>query len=242
MIERLTSCVGRNCKVADGAEFEFCDEVNWAMPGNDDLNNTELVRLYDNYARDMYRNFEKVLMQTPCEAPPDQQYSLARNCSDCERAYKRWLCTVVVPRCEDVSSSNPHAVLRNAGKPFPNGTMMSQEIRDTLGNSIYFNGSRNRHLDDEIKPGPYKEILPCDDICYEVVQSCPANMQFSCPRPGWTGFNTSYAERGDPGDDAVRCSFPGQTRTRQSMASGLLTPASYLLSMVPVAALLAGLL
>src|SRR5687768_6229318 len=41
----LTQCSGRNCKVLDGAEFEFCDEVNWAMPGNDDLNRSEERRV-----------------------------------------------------------------------------------------------------------------------------------------------------------------------------------------------------
>jgi calcium channel MID1 len=209
------------------------------MPGNDDLNSTELVRVYDNYARDMYENFKKVLAQIPCEAPPDQRYSLARNCSDCETAYKRWLCTVSIPRCEDVSSTNPFAVLRNANDPFPNGTTLPDDIRQTLGNNIYFNTSRNRQLNDEIKPGPYKEILPCDDICYEVVQSCPAAMQFACPRPGWIGFNISYAERGDPGDDQVRCSFPGQSRTRTGVAAGMLSPAPYLIGILPMAALFA---
>lgn len=205
------------------------------MPGNDQLNNTELVRVYDKYARDMYANFEKVLAQIPCEAPADQRYSLARSCSDCERAYKRWLCTVTIPRCEDVSSTNPNAVLRNVNDAFPNGTRLPDDIRQALGNNIYFNSSRNSQLNEEIKPGPYKEILPCDDVCYDVVQSCPAAMQFVCPSPGRVGFNISYAVRGDSSDE-MTCNFPGQSRTRTSVAAGMLSSAPYLISMIPLTA------
>ncbi|KAH8174191.1 stretch-activated ca2+-permeable channel component domain-containing protein [Sarocladium implicatum] len=229
---------GKNCKVSEGPELEFCDEVNWAMPGNDELNNTELGLLYDNYARDMYENFKKVLAQIPCEAPPDQQYSLARTCADCERAYKRWLCTVTIPRCEDIYSPNQYGVMRNIGKPFPNGTKLPEEMRVPYEDNPYFNSARNRELDDKIKPGPYKEILPCDDICYEVVQSCPAAMEFACPRPGGVAFNISYAEREPPGSQEVRCSFPGQSRTRKSSAPVMLSPARLLFGFMPTTALL----
>ena len=212
------------------------------MPGNDDMNNTELVRLYDDYARDMYENFKKVLAQIPCEAPPDQRYSLARGCADCERAYKRWLCTVTIPRCEDIFSPNQYGVIRNIGKEFPNGTKLPPEMRLGYEDNPYFNSARNLELDDKIKPGPYKEVLPCDDICYEVVQSCPAAMEFACPRPGWTAFNISYAERDPPGRQEVRCSFPGQSRTRKSTAPGMASPLTLLLGFTPLAALLALLL
>lgn len=202
------------------SDFDFCDMVQWRVPGSDKISKRDLVRKYDNYARKMYENFKKVLMQIPCEAPPDQAYSLARGCKDCEEAYKRWLCTVAIPRCEDISSNNTHAIMRNLDKAFPNGTKLSEDAQNVLGGGIASNSARNLELDDEIKPGPYKEILPCDDMCYEVVQSCPAAIGFACPRPGMVGFDTSYSERGNS-DDPLRCNSPGASRSIRSAAHSL---------------------
>lgn len=36
-------------------------------------------------------------------------------------------------------------------------------------------------IDQKIKPGPWKEVLPCEDLCYQLVQSCPAALGFACP-------------------------------------------------------------
>ena len=62
----------------------------------------------------------------------------------------------------------------------------------TAGRSkVYYNTSRNPMIDSVIKPGPYKEMLPCEDICYDLVRSCPAALQFACPLEGH-GLNYSY--------------------------------------------------
>lgn len=73
----------------------------------------------------------------------------------------------------------------------------------------YFNSSRNLNIDTDITPGPYKELLPCKDLCYELVRSCPASLQFVCPTEGH-GLNYSY---GNPPEGAnntnVTCNAPG---------------------------------
>ena len=75
--------------------------------------------------------------------------------------------------------------------------------------------SRNPIIDEQVLPGPYKEVLPCDDLCYNVVQSCPASMGFSCPLPGDIGFNQSYGRRpeGEAGapekSTVITCNYPG---------------------------------
>lgn len=46
-------------------------------------------------------------------------------------------------------------------------------------------------IDADIQPGPYKELLPCKDICYNLIRSCPAALQFACPLEGH-GLNYSY--------------------------------------------------
>lgn len=201
-------------------DLEFCSEVQYAVPGNDRKfsNNTELARAYDGYARTMYANFEKVMMQIACEADSTSRYSLARGCNDCRAAYKRWLCSVVIPRCEDFDSSNQFALVRNAGQAFPNGTMLPDEVRNRLGQMAYANASRSRFIDGQIEPGPYKEMLPCEDICYEVVQSCPAKIGFVCPRPHMVAFAYSYGRR-DSNASTLTCNYPGEARTPISRAA-----------------------
>ena len=78
--------------------------------------------------------------------------------------------------------------------------------------SLSLNSSRNPLIDTVVQPGPYKEILPCQDLCYNLVQSCPAAMGFSCPRPGMMGFEAAYGYRpnGSVGEEGmVTCNYPG---------------------------------
>lgn len=203
-----------NCKVV--TDLEFCDEIQYAVPGNDGkFNNTELAKVYDKQAKTVYDNFLKVMQQIQCEADRTSKYSLARTCEDCKRAYKRWLCTVSFPRCEDFLDGSRFSVLRNVNQAFPNGTLLPTEIRQELAKVPAQNASRNSFIDETIQPGPYKEIMPCEDICYQVVQSCPAMIKFNCPQPGMYGFNVTYGRR-NADNTVVSCNFPGEARTRTS--------------------------
>lgn len=185
----------------------------------------------------MYSYFEKIMMQIPCETDSTSKYSLVRDCDNCKDAYKRWLCTVAIPRCEDYTSNNTFAFVRNAGQPFPNGTMLPDEVREEYEKHKWSNSSRNAFIDDRIAPGPYKEILPCDDLCYEVVQACPSAIGFGCPRPGRPEFDASYGKRVD-GSDFVSCTYPGEARTRFS-AAGTVTPQMFVLGAVSLGAAVA---
>ncbi|KPM41617.1 hypothetical protein AK830_g4894 [Neonectria ditissima] len=222
---------GTNCKVV--TNLDFCDEIQYAVPGNDNkYNNTELAKVYDNYAKKMYANFEKVLMQISCEAPPQSLYSLARTCDDCRAAYKRWLCTVSIPRCEDFMGNGNFSITRNVAQAFPNGTKLPSKQLKKLSETPAFRVSRNKFIDEIIKPGPYKELLPCDDLCYEVVQSCPAAIGFTCPQPGFRSFNVSYGQRFEP-STSMTCNYPGEARTKISAAAAMM-PSAVLFSMLPL--------
>lgn len=211
-------------------DLEFCDEIQYAVPGNGEkYNNTALAKVYDDFAREVYSNFEKNLAQISCEAPPDSLYSLARSCDDCRRAYKRWLCTVSIPRCEDFMNGSNYSIMRNAFQAYPNGTKLPDAQRKELIEKPYYNASRNSFIDETIKPGPYREILPCEDICYDVVQSCPAAMGFGCPQPGFPSFNVSYGQRVKD-STAVTCNYPGESRTKISRAV-IVLPSVLLLNM-----------
>ncbi|KAL2262744.1 hypothetical protein VTK26DRAFT_229 [Humicola hyalothermophila] len=196
-----------NCALI--VDLEFCNEVAYAVPSNPNFgDSTELARFYDNYAASMYANFNKSLAQIACEAPSSQRYSLVRTCDDCAAAYKDWLCTVTIPRCEDFSNEAPYLQPRAIGQPFPaTGETLDADTLRALPNTTRYNSSRNPLIDEFIKPGPYKELLPCDFLCYKLVQSCPAALGFGCPLPDNIGFEGNYARHAENGN--LTCNFPG---------------------------------
>ena len=61
-------------------------------------------------------------------------------------------------------------------------------------------------IDAVIRPGPYKELLPCKDICYNLTRSCPAALQFACPLEGY-GLEFSYGTSSHAGGE-VTCNNP----------------------------------
>ncbi|OHW91124.1 calcium influx-promoting protein ehs1 [Colletotrichum incanum] len=195
---------GENCKII--TDLQFCNETEYAVPANaNKMNITQLAQFYDNYARDMYANFQKQLAQVACEAPAVQRYSLARDCSDCEIAYKKWLCSVTIPRCEDFTSPTNFSLVRNANQSFPNGTLLPIDLQANYSARVNQH-SRNPLIDEMIEPGPYREILPCAYLCYDLVQSCPASLGFNCPTPDDDVFNSSYAIQVD---GVLTCNYPG---------------------------------
>lgn len=209
--------------------LSFCSEVAYAVPTNPDKFSPttglpELAALYDSHAARMYQYFNYSLQQVPCNATASAQYSLARNCDDCARAYKQWLCAVTIPRCADFSATDPWLMARNLGQPFVNGSVVTApqfHVDQSLLTSVASNSSRNPLIDTDIEPGPYKEVLPCTDLCYDLVQSCPASLGFACPLAG-AGLELSYGTRSN-NSGVITCSYLGAAYYL-SGAPGLLVP------------------
>jgi calcium channel MID1 len=207
--------------------LSFCSEVAYAVPSNPDKFSPttglpDLAATYDKNAADWYQVFNYSLQQIPCNTTSSAQYSLARNCDDCARAYKQWLCAVTIPRCDDFSSTAPWLMPRNTAQNFVNGSSMTfsasipsgsgpggEMVLDsaTLLNLVATNSSRNPLIDQTIQPGPYKEVLPCEDLCYDLVQSCPATLGFGCPISG-KGLELSYGRRSND-SGIITCSYLG---------------------------------
>lgn len=195
--------------------LSFCSEVAYAVPTNPDkypptTGLPDLAALYDSYAAQMYQYFNYSLQQIQCNTTSSSQYSLARGCDDCARAYKQWLCAVTIPRCADFSNSDSWLMMRNLGQPFVNGSSISAPQLDgqqQLLNNVATNSSRNPLIDETIGPGPYKEVLPCKDLCYDLIQSCPASFGFACPLEG-SGLEDSYGSRSND-SGIITCSYLG---------------------------------
>lgn len=170
------------------------------MPFNGTTDFVTLASLYDNSTNVTYQNFSYSLQQIPCNTTSSAQYSLARNCDDCDRDYRTWLCAVSVPRCYDFSapSTGDFSFLapRDVSNTFLNGSLpdLTQPgLNESMTSTMRFNSSRNPFIDQTIIPQPYKEVLPCQELCYELVKSCPAALQFVCPKPEWM-LRRSYGE------------------------------------------------
>jgi len=210
----LISMSDGNCALL--FNLSFCAEVAYAVPSNPNTfpSIEDLSSFYDEYAQGLFQNFSYSLQLIPCNTTSSAQYSLARNCQDCSNAYKEWLCAVTIPRCDDFSNTtNIWTKPRNVGQPFfqnhsmlpesylqqpfspmPSAPGGSVAFEQTYGSTFASNRSRVGRIDDAIKPGPYRELLPCEDLCYSLMQSCPAALGFSCPLPG-RGLEASYNPR-----------------------------------------------
>jgi calcium channel MID1 len=198
-------------------DLTFCDSVAYAVPSNKTFktNDAALKALYDNYADIYYKNFEKSLAQVACDTTSQAQYSLARTCTDCANDYKRWLCSVLIPRCEDWSANNdgsqPWLQPRNVNAPLANGSLtfdgnVSKAFNESIRDRFAFSKSRNPMIDEKIQPGPYLEMKPCEDLCFDIVRSCPAQLDFACPNNA--AREISYGKR-DPMENTLKCNFPG---------------------------------
>ncbi|OJJ48795.1 hypothetical protein ASPZODRAFT_13535 [Penicilliopsis zonata CBS 506.65] len=197
----FTTKTDNNCAVI--WDLSFCNEVAYAVPSNPDLSVGQLSTIYDDFASAHYKNFNYSLDQIQCNTSAESMFSLAVTCDDCAAAYKEWLCAVSIPRCYDFSSNLTYLQVRNAGQPFLNGSSIPADSPLRLNPAT--NGSRNPLIDTEIRPGPYKEILPCKDICYDLVRKCPSALGFGCPTGKW--LNSSYGWRDPDGD--ITCSYLG---------------------------------
>lgn len=159
--------------------------------------------MYDKLASRRYQNFTYSLQQVPCNATSSASYSFATNCTECAKAYKQWVCAITIPRCEDFSKNHSFLAPRGTGQKFINGSSLPSS--DPLRHSVASNSSRNSIIDTRIKPGPYKEILPCQDLCHKLVRKCPTTLGFRCPQGRY--LNASYGYRDPSGD--ITCSYLG---------------------------------
>lgn len=193
-----------NCAIIHN--LSFCTDTFYAVPYNPNLklDNVALAKKYDERASESYQNFSRSLQQIPCNASDDASYSLVRNCTHCAAAYKAWLCAVTIPRCKDFSSSEVLFQPRSLQYPTWNDTAATPNVRNITTLSARNMSARNPWIDDVIKPGPWKEMLPCKDLCYNLVRSCPASLGFSCPQDKWLNWNYGDPPSGSSCNDPTR--------------------------------------
>lgn len=201
-----------NCQLL--YNLTFCSSVAYSVPANPATytDYASLAALYDNTTFTTYQSFNYSLSQIACTTTDTAQYSLAKNCTDCANAYKTWICAVSIPRCADWQGNNvidqqqsfgtadsntgQYIMPRNAAQsPIAATPDILPVQNSSLLTWLATNSSRNNYtISQLIQPGPYAEVLPCEDLCYDLVRNCPAALGFGCPYPG-RGLEYSYGKK-----------------------------------------------
>ncbi|KAI8088552.1 stretch-activated Ca2+-permeable channel component-domain-containing protein [Thamnidium elegans] len=203
--------IDANCRII--YDLPFCNQVAYSVPTNPDTFTTEsiwdIANQYDEQALAKFEPFGTALSQFNCDTT---QYSLVRNCTDCHRDYKTWLCAVSIPRCTDSSVSGDLTQIDNVST--------SPALRD-----ISVGASRNPWVDATMKPGEWTELLPCIDLCYHVVQSCPPFLQFFCPSGDLASMQYGYWQNGSALGNGTLYHFDinNPTCNRMGVSTQLLT-------------------
>jgi calcium channel MID1 len=203
--------VGNNCKLI--YNLQFCSDVAYAVPANSSSNVSDLVSFYDSNAQSLYQFFNNSIQQIPCNTTNSAQWSLVSTCDDCADNYLTWLCAVTIPRCEDLStpSNGSIAVVPRSMANATDAELQIAGINASYAQRSWVNSSRNQLIDQVINPGPYKELLPCTNTCFDLVRTCPAVLGFSCPRQALL-MNRSYGtfDRRLASMGTWTCNFLGQ--------------------------------
>ncbi|KAF8910278.1 stretch-activated cation channel Mid1 [Mucidula mucida] len=130
-------------------------------------------------------NFTTTLTTYACGR---DDYSPLVSCNDCQREYRRWLCTVSFPRCaEDTSSSS-------------SSDDSAQKVFSALSSQPTSAQPRNPTFP------PYTEtytvLQPCIERCTAVDRACPAFLGIKCPVPRFnaaSSYGVGYIDNGEDG-------------------------------------------
>lgn len=144
-------------------------------------------------------------------------YSPLQGCSDCQREYRKWLCTISFPRCGEPSLSNPDGVTKIPAPPSATGLSatnspgsdstfdFSDEI--TEGSQVIFSALAPQSTA-SVPRNPFfppfntqhNILLPCIEVCTSVDRACPAFIGFKCPTKRFNAaasYGVGYIDGGD---------------------------------------------
>ncbi|KAH9014589.1 stretch-activated cation channel Mid1 [Lactarius deliciosus] len=119
-------------------------------------------------------NFTTSLLTTACGR---DAYSPLQSCADCQAAYRRWLCSISLPRCGEFpqTPSDPQQQQQQT-LAVPTPALVPQTSGMTPRNAALGNA------------GNYTALLPCIETCNAVDRACPVFLGFRCPLPRFTAY------------------------------------------------------
>ncbi|KAI0338114.1 hypothetical protein BDW22DRAFT_1409662 [Trametopsis cervina] len=155
----------------------FCPAVNYAVPvgapptPDTAYTDKNLPSSITAPLLETLTNFTVSLSTHPCGR---DYYSPLVTCTDCQREYRTWLCSIWFTRCSEPSLSQKRDVQQPLSALLPQST--SSPPRSPGLPPFTAN---------------YEALLPCLETCTAADRACPFFLGFKCPLPRFTA-NMSY--------------------------------------------------
>ncbi|KAH8092178.1 stretch-activated Ca2+-permeable channel component-domain-containing protein [Cristinia sonorae] len=162
-------------------------------------------------------NFTTSLLTHPCGR---DLYSPLVTCSDCQEAYRKWLCTVSFPRCGEPRPDDPSVA---GNTPTTNSRRYSPSFLNSFRSFASFSNTNTQPQQplsallpqstttpprNQFWPSftsPYSVLLPCLETCTAVDRACPVMLGFKCPIPRFTAslsYGVGFVDSGEEGEES----------------------------------------
>ncbi|KAF5378079.1 hypothetical protein D9615_007626 [Tricholomella constricta] len=143
-------------------------------------------------------------------------YSPIVGCDDCQREYRKWLCTITFTRCGEPSPANPRSFTSSPAPPDATGLSAlhpkdpsappQRVFSALLPQSTDIAKARSRTL--PAMGSAYAMLLPCLEVCTAVDRACPSLVGFTCPTVQFNaaasyGVGYSDSAEGEQGEGAT---------------------------------------
>ncbi|KAF7799150.1 hypothetical protein EIP86_010381 [Pleurotus ostreatoroseus] len=173
----------------------YCPSINYAVPITPPSNinkvhdaNTLPSDVTDPLLQTL-TNFTVSLTTFPCGR---DDYSPLVTCADCQRAYRKWLCTVWFPRCSESSPStslSANSATNTAQQPVSAIQALPASATPRSPGLQPFASS-------------YDALLPCLETCTAADRACPIFLGFKCPLPRFnaaSSYGVGFIDSGQDG-------------------------------------------
>ncbi|KAG5650500.1 hypothetical protein H0H81_012013 [Sphagnurus paluster] len=141
-------------------------------------------------------------------------YSPIVGCDDCQREYRKWLCTITFTRCGEPSPSNPDSVTSVPAAPDATGISAASpnDPDDPSAPQKVFSALVPQSTDAANARSPtlppmgsaYSMLLPCLEVCNAVDRACPSLVGFQCPTAKFNAaasYGVGYMDGPDGDED-----------------------------------------
>ncbi|KAH7919204.1 hypothetical protein BV22DRAFT_1023395 [Leucogyrophana mollusca] len=161
----------------------YCPSTAFAVPLpaiNTAYDSTTLPSQVSSPLLQYVSNFTTMLTTFACGR---DLYSPLQTCADCQREYRKWLCSISFPRCSENPLSSSQSPSSGTQVPFPALAPPSQ---------------RNQFLPPVNYT--YMTLLPCLETCNAVDRACPNFLGIKCPVPQFNAgasYGVGFVDSGE---------------------------------------------
>uniref|UniRef100_A0A1B0CHM1 Putative mucin-5ac-like protein n=2 Tax=Lutzomyia longipalpis TaxID=7200 RepID=A0A1B0CHM1_LUTLO len=118
--------------------------------------------------------FTEILVRYDCRQP----YSIINHCEDCKEAYRRWVCSTLIPYFAEKKDVKNNETTQGGKYSVENKSRVNRNIQ---ANHNRFGEADENSLTEVLKRSrrksktmpPRRRIRPCLDVCQTVEQKCP---------------------------------------------------------------------